>query len=1057
MKICLLQKKMFSSDGPFSIHFKKPHVLFLILFTFFSSVIFAQSRITGRIVSGDTAVAGATVLVKGTNTTTQTDDNGRFSINAPANPTLVISYVGFATQEVKVGNRSNIEVKLQATAQQLNEVVVVGYGTQRRATISGAVSNINSEALLETPATTTSGALVGKVQGITARSPDSRPGSQVNIQIRNMGTPLFVIDGVPADAGQFNQLGVADVENISILKDASAAIYGLQAANGVVLVTTKRGRPGKTQINVSGYQGYQNFTRAPHPPDAATYLRGLATSNQNLRLPNPLTLTPQEIAKWEAGTEPGYQSVDYYSYIMRPNVPQSYINASASGGSENSRYYFSLSHTSQDALIKDFSFGRTNLQANLEAGLAKGLKIGTQLSGRIEKRHQTGVPGLDDYFNPFLSIFSMWPTETPYANNNPLYVNGAVHNINVNPATYPEAFTGYTEDDWRAAKAIFNIEYALPFGLTAKATYQYAYTTETDEEFEYRYTVYTYDAANDKYVPKVGNDNPWRRKIRHQIDNHYSSIQLNYNKKLGDHSIAATAAYERQDNIDEFTDVGALPQNNTVQIVYFADMNRYGNSVTESARAGYIGRFNYNFRQKYIVEALGRYDGSYLYAKGHRYGLFPGVSLAWRLTEEGFMKNSIGSKFNELKLRASYGETGSEIGFANGNAPTPFGYLQGYNYAQRNAVFNGVLTTGVAPTGLPNTLLSWVHNRTKNIGVDFAILRNKLSGQFDVFERKRTGLPGSNNTVLLPTEVGYSLPNQNLDAADAIRGVEGILTYSGTTKSGFRYSVSVNGTLARSRSLHTFNPRFSNSWDEYRNSAENRWSNVNFGYHVIGRFESQQDIDNWPINNDGQGNRTELPGDFKYDDVNGDKIINSLDQRPIGYAEGAQPYMSFGINSNYSYKGFSLQVDFSGATMQTFSRQVELQIPFQNNGAGVGYLISDAWHRADPFDPNSPWIPGTYPAIRKDNTTHINYANANDFWKINVHYIRLRNLEIGYDVPKRWLDKVGVRGLRVYVHGTNLFSLDNTHQIQIDPEISSNGGLVYPQQRIYTFGFNLNL
>ena len=225
----------------------------------------------------------------------------------------------------------------------------------------------------------------------------------------------------------------------------------------------------------------------------------------------------------------------------------------------------------------------------------------------------------------------------------------------------------------------------------------------------------------------------------------------------------------------------------------------------------------------------------------------------------------------------------------------------------------------------------------------------------------------------------------------------------------------------------------------------------------MGRFQSQEDIDNWPINNDGQGNRTELPGDFKYADVNGDKIINGLDQRPIGYAEGAQPYMSFGINSNYSYKGVSLQLDFSGATMQTWSRLFEAQIPFQNNGAGTGYLISDAWHRADPFDPNSAWIPGTYPTVRKDNPTHINYANANDFWKVNVHYMRLRNIEIGYDIPSRLLNKISVKGLRVYVHGTNLFSLDNTRQYEIDPEISSNSALVYPQQRIYTFGFNLNL
>ena len=360
MKICLSFSSMY---GPICRHLQRTPLLF-IFFAISSSSLFAQNlpqsggsgaaSVRGRVVSGDTALAGVTVLVKGSTTTTITDEGGRFVIRAPFNATLVFTSVGYNTQEEKVGNRAAVDVQLTRSSSQLNDVVVVGYGTQRRATVSGAVSSVNSAALLETPATTTSGALVGKVQGITARSADARPGSQVSIQIRNMGAPLFVIDGVPADAGQFNQLGISDVENISILKDGAAAIYGLQAANGVVLVTTKRGRAGKPQINVSGYQGYQNFTRSPHPPDAATYLRGLATSNQNLRLPNPANLNAAEIAKWAAGKDSGYQSYDYYKEILHPNVPQSYLTASASGGAENSRYYFSISHTGQDALIKDF-------------------------------------------------------------------------------------------------------------------------------------------------------------------------------------------------------------------------------------------------------------------------------------------------------------------------------------------------------------------------------------------------------------------------------------------------------------------------------------------------------------------------------------------------------------------------------------------------------------------------------------------------------------------------------------------------------------------------------
>jgi TonB-linked SusC/RagA family outer membrane protein len=1059
MKHCLPPWKAEPSKrDPFAICLPKGRILLLILFSFFSSQLFAQTTtVRGRITSRDSALAGVSVQVKGTTNTTQTDDNGNFSINAPANGTLVFSSVGYLTSEVRINNRSEISLQLEPTIGNMNEVVVVGYGTQRRGSVTGAVSSVRSADLTRTPATTTSGALVGRTQGVTARATDSRPGGSVNLQIRNMGAPLYIIDGIPSDAGQFNNLGLEDIDNISILKDASAAIYGLRAANGVVLVTTKKGKSGgKTDINVSAYYGMQNFTNFPKPPDAATYMRGLAWSNQNRGIANPANITPEELAKWDRGTEKGYQSYDYYKEIMRPNVPQHYLSASASGGGANNKYYFSVSHVDQDALIKDFLFQRTNMQANLEAGLAKGLKLGTQISGRYEKRRQAGVPGLDDYFNPMLSIFTMWPTERPYANDNPLYVNGDVHNVNVNPATYNMDVTGYSRDDWRAIKPIFNIQYDLPFGLTLKGTYSYNYTTQMLEEFEYTYDAYTYDATSDQYIVKGGNQNPWRRKRSQHIQENFAQFQASYNKQLGDHSIAAVAAYEQYDVKSEWLETGSLPQNNTVAIVYFNDQNRLDQRYSEAARAGYIGRVNYNFKQKYLVEVLGRYDGSYLYAKDKRFGLFPGVSLGWRLSQEGFMDNNVGNFFNDLKIRASYGETGSEIGFPNGDAPVAFGFREGYDYNAGTAVFNGTLVTGVRPRGLPVANLTWVTNVSRNLGIDFAILKSRLSGTIDVFERKRTGLPAPRTDVLLPVEVGYAYPNENLES-DAIRGIEGILSFSDNTRGGLSYSISANGTFARLRFLEPFRPRFGNSWEEYRNSRVDRWANVNFGYQVVGRFQDQAQIDNHPINNDQQGNRTQLPGDLIFADVNGDKIINGLDERPIGYAQGATPYVSFGLNTTFGYRGFNLNIDFAGATMQTYQREFEMAIPFQNNGAGVGYLISDAWRRTDPFDNNSAWIPGTYPAVRKDNPNHVNFARRNDFWITNVKYVRLRNAQLGYTVPNKFLDRFGVRGLRVYVQGTNLLTIDNVGDYQIDPEISSTNGLVYPQQKLVTFGINLNL
>ena len=1044
----------------------------LLLLIFSLSDLFAQNAVTGRVTTGDTALAGVTVTVKGSTTTAQTDDNGRFSINAPANATLVFTYVGYGELEVPVNNRSNVAIQLKSVNQQLSDVIVVGYGTQRKASVTGAISTVSSSDLLTTPATTTSGALVGKVQGITTRSPDSRPGRGVNIQIRNMGNPLYVIDGVPYTGGStattgfgfmqgsgqdvFNTLGLEDIENITILKDASASIYGLRAANGVVLITTKKGKRDAPTIEVSGYYGLQNFTRYPRPANAYQHVRGLVEAEQNANR-NPAALyTPEELAKWQAGTDSGYQSYDYYKMVTRKNVPQRYISASASGGTQKSTYYMRVTHPDQDAMLRDFSYTRTNLQANINTQLANRLQVGTQVSLRLEKTFNVGVPGLDDYFNPFLSIFSMWPTEAPYANNNPRYIN-QTHNVNVNPATYKKDVTGWIENIWHGMNVNLNAQYDLPFGLTARGTLSYNYQNEDFDGMEYTYPAYIYnngvyqDRAPGSNVP-YGNQNPWREKHKRNVINRYAQFQLSYNKQLGEHSIAAVAAYERSDYDNAYFVVHTIPSNNYVSLMNFAEQDLLQDQWAVEARAGYIGRINYGYKQKYLLELLGRYDGSYLYAPDQRWGFFSGVSAGWRISNEAFFKNI--TTVNDLKLRVSYGETGSEAGI---NA---FDYLPGYNYLSGSSIFNGNYTIGLRPRGLPITQLSWVMNRTKNIGLDIALFNNKITAQFDVFERKRTGLPAGKYDVLLPSEVGYTLPNENLNS-DASRGIEGIVSYNGEAGQ-VTYSIGVNASFARLRSLSTYKPRFGNSYDEYRVSAEDRWFGVSgsgndnaFGYHVTGRFQSEEEIAKHPVNIDGQGNRTMLPGDFIYEDVNGDGIINSLDQRPIGYPRGQNPFLSFGSVMNARYKGFSLSVVLAGASMQSFLRDVELRYPYQNNGTSPHYMLEDRWRRADPYDPTSAWIPGTYPATRTGNTTHINYQ-MNDFWLTNIRYLRLRNLELGYDLPKKLLAKAGTSRLRIYVNATNLFTIDNVTDIEIDPEITSSGGLVYPQQKVLTFGFNVS-
>ena len=1032
-----------------------------------------EISVTGTVTSEQgEPLAGVSVAVQGTNLATTTNESGAYTIRlTDENATLVFTYVGYTTQEVSIGGRTTVDVQLTSSTEALSEVVVVGYGTQTKASITGAVSAIQSEDLVRTPAVAATSALVGKVPGVTARATDSRPGNGANIQIRNLGNPLYVIDGVPystndgttafgfnsGTSGQnvFNNLGIEDIESITVLKDASASVYGLRASNGVVLITTKKGRKGEnTSINVTGYYGLQNFTRFPRPANAGQYIRGLLESEQNLGNDPSLLYSPEQLAKWEAGTEKGYKSYNYFDEVMRPNVPQYYLSANATGGSERSNYYISLSHVNQEAIIKDFSFDRTNLQANISGNLAKGLTVGTQISGRIEKRHNVGVPGLDDFFNPLLSVFSMWPTESPYANDNPDYIN-QTHNVNVNPATYKDDVTGWVDEWWRAMNVNLSAEYDFNFGLKAKGLYSYNFTNEDFDGFEYTYDAYLYDADTDTYYtqPGFGNQNPWREKHKRNVISRFAQFQLSYDKQFGDHSISAVAAFERSDTENSYNAIHTVPSNNYVPIMSFAEQDYLADEWTIEARAGYIGRINYNFAQKYLVELLGRYDGSYLYDPDNRWGFFPGVSVGWRLSEEAFIKDHVGDWLNDFKLRASYGETGSEIGIS------AFGYLAGYTYGGggvndgRNAVLDGAYYNGLRPRGLPITNLSWVTNQTKNIGFDFTLF-GRLNGQFDLFERRRSGLPAARYDVLLPSEVGYTLPNENLNS-DATRGVDGMITWQDQV-GNVQYSIGVNATLARLRSLSTYKPRFGNSYDQYRFSIEDRWASVNWGYQAIGQFQSQAEIDSYPVNIDGQGNRTLLPGDLIYKDVNGDGIINNLDETPIGYAEGAQPYFNYGVNGSVSYKGVTLSFDLVGAGMQSYFRDWELKYPFQNNGNLLRSVAEDHWHRVDPYDPNSQWVAGMYPALRKDLNSHVNYRRS-DFWVTNVRYLRLKNLEVAYNFPRTLIEGIGIKGLRVFANGTNLFSFDNVKDFEIDPEISAANGLVYPQQRLYTFGFNLSL
>ena len=1013
----------------------------------------ADAVITGKVTDDNgEGLVGVTVSVKGTNKGTTTDIKGDYSLSAPGNNiVLVFSFVGYLKQEINTAGKKSINVKMETDSKGLGEVIVVGYGTQKKESVTGAISGVTAKDLERVHGSTVSATLAGKLPGVSFRMPDGRPGASANIQIRNLGNPLYVIDGIQKDAGQFNNISPNDIESITVLKDASAAIYGVRAANGVVVVTTKRGRTNSgNSINVDAYTGWQNWTRFPKTVNAYEWMAGKADAEMNAQNPGTL-ITPEELAKWKAGTEKGYQNFDWYDFIIKNNAPQNSINVNATGGSENINYYLSATRLDQKSVLgREFDFNRTNIQSNVDAKVAKRIKVGVQINGRIEERDNPGVPGGDDYWAPRFALFRNRPTERAYANDNPLYPNDIGHNTE-NWAVQSKAISGYWTEDWRVLQTNFNAEYETPIkGLTVKGMYSYYYADKLMNGHEYTYDTYTYYPQDSSYKRTGGSSNPWRERGTHKVLENVLQGQINYNNTFGKHTIGGTFVSERIQRRELDVWVHAVPKNNTLPLIQFADMDTYNDADWVEARVGYIGRFNYNFANKYYVELSGRYDGSWKFSPAKRWGFFPSVSAGWRLTEEEFVKNMLGnnSVLSDLKIRGSYGELGDDdIGIG------AFDYVPGYNYASSTVILDGQVVKGSRDKGVPNDRVSWFTSKILDIGIDYALWNSKVTGSLDYFHRRRSGLLGSKYDVLMPNELGYGLPSENVNS-DAQMGGEVSVAYNG--KAGkIDFSVGGNFSYSRSRFLSSYKPVWGNSWDHYRSSIEDRWNGIYWGYEAIGQFKSQEEINNYNVNVDGQGNKTLLPGDLIYKDVNNDGQINEYDVRPIGYQTSGNPTVNFGINLAVRWKGIDFAADFSGGSMYSYAQDWEMKWPYQNSGNLLKQFYDDRWHREDVFDLNSPWVAGKYPALRFNEGGHSNYNKPSTFWLRNVHYLRLRTMELGYTLPQQWLDRIKIRKVRLYLNTYNLFSLDNVHELGIEPEIVDANGLQYPQNKLINIGLNL--
>jgi TonB-linked SusC/RagA family outer membrane protein len=1047
---------------------KAPFSCFLFLF-FLSAAGYAQEKntITGTVTdTKGVTLIGVSVKVKNTQLGATTDANGKFTLNVPdKNVTLQFIYVGFGTQEVALAGRSTVSVQMNEGNENLQEVVVTGYGSQKRESITGSIASVTSKDIERVHGgATVSTALAGKMPGVTFRMSDGRPGATANIQIRNMGSPLYVIDGIQQDAGQFNNISPNDIESISVLKDASAAIYGVRAANGVVVVTTKKGKEGASVINVDAYLGFQNWSRFPEVlTNSYDYMRYRAEAEINSN--GSTSITPAELAKYQAGTDPAYRSFNWRDYVLKSNnnAPQNSVNVNFTGGTDKMSYYVSATNLYQNSVLgKEYEFKRSNIQSNVTATVANGLKVGVNINGRIETRENPGVPGTDDYFLARFAVLRNTPVERPYANDNPAYLNDIGHTES-NYAFLNKALSGTYHSDWRVLQTNFNAEYQIPGvkGLSLKGVYSYYYADYVLNNHEYTYNTYTYRPATGTYDITGGSNNPYREREQRKEFSTTSQVQLNYNNTFGKHNLGAILVAERikLDHLRNY--VHSSPISNNLPLIYFPTMDTYNDTDDTETRIGYIGKINYNYASKYYLELSARRDASYLFAPENRVGYFPGVSVGWRITEESWMKNLLGDSkiLNDLKFRASYGVLGDDRdpNDANRSIVAAYAYLPGYNYNQGTSILDGNSVVVSRDKGVPINRISWLKSKTTDIGADFSMLNNRLTGTVDYFYRKRTGLLGQRTDLIVPIEIGYTLPSENVNS-DAQYGQEISLSYA--DKIGqVNFNVGGNFSYTRAKNIKSYNPLFFNSWDQYRNSSENRYSNIDWGYEVIGQFSSQEQINNYTINNDGKGNRSLLPGDLMYKDQNGDGKIDQYDERPVGFGYGKQPNINFGFTLGASYKSFDFHADFSGGAGYTWFQNYETRWAFQNNG-NLNKIFEDRWHRADPYDLNSEWIPGKYPPNRNNpGTSHSDYSlngqGNSTFWLHSVRYLRARTIEFGYSLPTALLSKIKVKKARVYLNGYNLFSIDNMKQYNLDPEVADDNGLQFPQNKVVNVGLNL--
>ena len=1035
-----------------------------------TTMVYAQhAQFKGQVIDQEgNPLVGATVVVKGANNKNAVADmSGEFVLqNLEKNAVLQISYIGFQTQEVKVGAENSVRVVLKEDEAVLGEVVVVGYGTQKKQTLTGAISTLSGDKVLTTKSTSVAQSLQGKIAGVQIRQQDGQPGSFSSmVQIRGFGSPLYVIDGVVRDSGdggsEFQRLNPEDIENISVLKDGAAAIYGMNAANGVVIITTKKGRKGKARFNYNGSFTAIFPTSMMKVMNAAQYAE--ISNELSMNAGTGPTTTPEELAKWQAGG-PGYESTDWLDAVFKKSAGSQQHTLSVEGGSDKMTYYASFGYAHDGDLTRggDFNYERYTMRSNFTAQLSKYLKAEVNVSGRYDV---TNAP-IQGVFDLLFKSTLMRPTSGVYANNNSEYYNAAYPFLDNPVAAMNGDLTGMNTSRGRSLQSTATLTYDVPWvkGLKAKLMTSYDASDNRTSHERKLYQLYSYNSQNESYdVSKTINDPSSLYVNMNNGNNLNIQAQLSYSTTIArDHNISLMAMYEMNHGWNDNVSATREYEIYSKPILDLGSQTNIQNSggYGETANISYLGRLNYDYQGKYLLEGAFRYNGSYRYAPSKRWTFFPSVSAGWRLSEESFIKDNLPFITN-LKIRGSFGQSGYDAG-------DPFQYVSAYNSASNGYVFDGASQImGMVAPGVVTDRLSWVTSSISNVGLDFDLWNGKLSGTIEWFNRKNEGIL-ADRAQSAPDTFGASFPKENLNS-NRNRGFEIELGHRGQIGKDFSYSVSANFTYARERSLHVEHAEYTSSMDRWLNGKENRNSNVMWLYKYDGQYTSLEQYETAPLIGGNLGNSKMLPGSYRLLDLNGDGRINSSDRVPEFWATGANPPIQYGLTLAASYKNFDLNMLFQGASGYSIGYAND-DVWGYGGKTNKSYLIAkyvDRWHPAnitdDPYNPATQWVAGYYPALRhnfsntSDNGSRWNYGIS--VWLPQATYLRLKSMEIGYNLPKSFMKRIGLNSARIFVNGSNLLTFCNKALKDADPEREERdwgANLAYPLMRTYNFGLNIN-